>query len=633
MATGTNTGSTKPLQFCAVAITARILQILQLYLEKTPSGGSFVERPILGISSSIIVNLAAFSFLAALFALSDFLVEKKQKKFHIGIASITWIYLVICAINDQILRWMGQHLTLSYLSTYSITKLDPTMTKNIISDGFASFTITIAILTITAIAFFIILKKKRSRKFPKIMLASFAAILLIISGISGFSKSFFKPCRIRWHLIQPPYITLLDEIEYRNKHNLIPENYKHGLQILEGNYDSPYPFYHAVENEDSLINAFIEKPFTEKKDVILLSLESFRGWAGDFRIGANCKRMPNLCKYASKGTSFPYTYSVGYPSTEGMLGLQLGIWSHPNKIFLSSLMNIKSKALPEILGIHGYHRIVLTAAEPSFDNFSPWFTKWFDVQEYNPNVTTDIPLAERFKEMYEARPANKPLYFEWINFVTHTPFNVPSTYAKPAPTSDERYDQALAYLDSALGIILNTIENSPRKKETIVIVTGDHSIANAKAQQKLNELGETSSAYTWTNFIWTGPSIPDSTLVTRPVSHVDFAPTLLNLLGIKASNHFVGHNLFEDSSHPAFSFRHSDAVMRNDSIYTFAKENNIDFAHIRKHNRDVNWDTTNTIGGFFAEEKIDMDIGNKAQNLIDAMNSWIWVLDNNLLMP
>jgi phosphoglycerol transferase MdoB-like AlkP superfamily enzyme len=639
----TNTGSIKGFikkfqahpawHFFLIVFIARTVQLGQLYFFKTPSGGAFVERAALGFFCALIADFAAIAILTSIFALSTLAKGRLRTVFCSATAVITWVYLAACASNDQILRWMGQHLTFSFLSTYSVSRMDSTLAFNVIYDGLFSFGLTAVILLLVLFFFFRVLKKGKSVDVPKITTAGFATVLIAIACVCGNAHNFFKPCHIRWQLIQPPYITLADELEYIREHSQKPENFDTGIALLGGNAQKEFPFFHAVSNEDSLAEAFKQKPMAEKKDVILLSLESFRGWAGDFRIGKNCERMPNLCRLSKEGTTFPYTYSVGYPSTEGMLGLQLGIWSHPNKVFLTNLMNTRSRALPEILGKFGYHRIVITAAEPSFDNFTPWFEKWFDRSEYNPKINTDIPLAERFKEIYTNRPDDKPLYFEWINFVTHTPFNVPSSYAEPAATSDERYAQATAYLDSAIGIILDAIEKSPRSNETIIVVTGDHSIAGAKSQEKLSELGEANSAYTWTSFIWKGPGIADSLSITKPVSHVDYAPTILHLLGIEASNHFVGHNIFSEETHNVISFRHKDAILRNDSIAEFVKVGSPSFTHARIQSKTPDWDTTDVIGGFIAEKKIDRNIDLQSKALLDAMDSWVWVLDKNLLMP
>lgn len=643
LATIRNFLSSKPVVFALVVFGIKLLQLVQLYFTQTPSGGSFVERPMSGFICAAIVNLAACAFLGILFALASLLKGKASSITCAVVSSLAWFHLLICAINDHIMRWMGQHLTMSFLSTYSVSRMDPAMTLNIAKDGLGSFMLSTFIMLLAG-ALLVFLNIAPLKRLPRIAFtrlsaiptAIFVCILAVLMVASGNAHNNFKPCHIRWQIIQPPYATLFEEYLYMRAHRVKPERYEQGISMLGGNAQSEYPFYHRVENEDSLMDAFRNKPLEQKKDIILLSLESFRGWVGDFRIGSNCKRMPNLCALSKSGTTFPYTYSVGYPSTEGMLGLQLGIWGHPNKVFLSSMMNTRARSLPDILGKAGYYRAVLTAAEPSFDNFMPWFEKWFDYAEYNPKVTTDIPLANRFKELYANAPKDKPLYFEWINFVTHTPFNVPESYAKPAKTSDERYAQAVAYLDSAIGIILDAVRKGPRANETVIVVTGDHSIANAKAQKKLGELGEANSTYTWTTFIWAGAGISEGTIVETPVSHVDYAPSILSLIGLNATNSFVGKDLF-DADNPrqgkVFSFRHADAVMREDSLAIFAQAGNREFSHARRQSTTVDWDTTETVGGFIAEEKAERDVSAQADSLLDAMDSWIWVLDHNLLVP
>ena len=73
--------------------------------------------------------------------------------------------------------------------------------------------------------------------------------------------------------------------------------------------------------------------------------------------------------------------------------------------------------------------------------------------------------------------------------------------------------------------------------------------------------------------------------------------------------------------------------MRNDSLAIFAQANNRKFSHARIQSKVIDWDTTETIGGFIAEKKSDIDVTAQADSLLDAMDAWIWVLDNNLLHP
>ena len=106
------------------------------------------------------------------------------------------------------------------------------------------------------------------------------------------------------------------------------------------------------------------------------------------------------------------------------------------------------------------------------------------------------------------------------------------------------------------------------------------------------------------------------------------------MLGLEATNNFVGKNLFDSTSNrKVISFRNANGVMRNDSLAVFVQANNRKFSHARIQSKVIDWDTTETVGGFIAEKKSDVNVTAQADSLLDAMDAWIWVLDNNLLQP
>lgn len=614
---------------CLYAV--RVLQILQLYLTPGPTGDAFVERPLVSLLCALVADVGIF----ALFAIAFTIGIKKCRKLAVALSILCSVYLLACAVNDQIMRWMGQHLSLSFLNTYISANTDTGLVFRIAKDGLPNFLLSFALIALGVAALVFLQRKVVLKNGFLPMMAAFLP-LAVIAGVS-FNATSFKPCKIRWKRIQPPYVTVYNEIIYDLNHSTEPANFAVGVGVLGGDASSEFPFYKHVENEDSVFAEFASRPLSERPDIIFLSIESFRGWTADFRIAENCRRMPNLCKMSLQGTSFPYAYSVGFPSTEGMLGLQLGIWSHPQKTFLSDLMNVKVRSLMDILGDAGYHRIILTAAEPSFDNFTPWFSAWADFVEYDPKNSTDVPLANRFVELYDARPKDKPVYFEWINFTTHTPFEVPKDFAVPAANSDERYGQALAYLDSALGIIFETLQKSERFKETIIVLTGDHSIPNGKTKTQDEKLGMVNSGYTWTTMLWIAPGIDSQTVKTHPVSHVDVAPTLLGLLGLNVSNHFVGNNVFDSArTVPVMSFRLGNVAYRTDSLIAYGEKDNENqkvFLHplLKIDSLPNDFLANFTAEPLFSKEEFqDKAIVDKA---IYAMDAWEWVLNSNKLMP
>src|SRR5690554_2545826 len=98
----------KSMAFFLVLLAARFTQLVQLYFTSIPSGGLLTEQPIKYFVCASIVEISVFTVIAFLFT---FVFLMKQKKWHslfyTFFASIGLFYLLLSAINDQVMRWMG----------------------------------------------------------------------------------------------------------------------------------------------------------------------------------------------------------------------------------------------------------------------------------------------------------------------------------------------------------------------------------------------------------------------------------------------------------------------------------------------------------------------------------------------
>jgi phosphoglycerol transferase MdoB-like AlkP superfamily enzyme len=234
-------------------------------------------------------------------------------------------------------------------------------------------------------------------------------------------------------------------------------------------------------------------------------------------------------------------------------------------------------SLPGILGKAGYWRAAFTSADPGFDNILSTLRDWFDFYEYNPDDKKDVALANRLAEYLSKVDRDKPLYVTWMSSASHFPFNVPNGNGKKG------YDEVLHYADSAIGMVLDAIENY-RRNEAIVIITGDHSypevLSNATNIQGIH------SGYTHMPLFIQTPNTQNGGVMNKIVSQIDIAPTILNELNLSVSNNFPGHNLFSDTSYPILAFRNWECA-----IYNY-----------------------------------------ESQECEEAMKSWAWILNNNKLM-
>jgi len=129
-------------------------------------------------------------------------------------------------------------------------------------------------------------------------------------------------------------------------------------------------------------------------------------------------------------------------------------------------------------------------------------------------------------------------WFAWVHlFDPHAPYDAPAEYrAGRAP-----YDAEIAYADAMLGQLFARLDGAHARDRTLVVLTADHG-------ESLGEHGETTHglfAYDATltvPLVVSGPSI-GAARIDDPVSHVDLAPTILDLVGVPAAAQVDGRSL------------------------------------------------------------------------------------------
>jgi membrane-anchored protein YejM (alkaline phosphatase superfamily) len=109
-----------------------------------------------------------------------------------------------------------------------------------------------------------------------------------------------------------------------------------------------------------------------------------------------------------------------------------------------------------------------------------------------------------------------------------------------------RYDNAVYHADDVAGRVLDAIRASSRFEDTLIVVTGDH----GEEFLERGFFGHT-SAFTREQvlvpFLLRGPGVEPG-VERRPTSHLDFAPTLLEMLGANPAGRgswCLGENLLE----------------------------------------------------------------------------------------
>lgn len=583
--------------------------------------------------------------LALIFFVASMALRKRARFIRIASILAGALYLFLSGADDEIQRWMGQKLSLSFIKTYIFAFSDTGLFFKIFLGGLGHFLLNVGIIIASTIGLITLAFKvkppQHSFKNSRQAKVSFFLILLF-AALGCTSHLWYNPSNRRWARIQPVTYILIENIFEDYKLSKKPDNYDEGILLLGGDPNKEYPFWKDEPNEKEILENFRQKPLDEKPDIILFTIESLRGWTSDVRIESNCKALPNLCRLAKSGLYFPYTYSVGNPSVEGLLGIMTGVNSYPHKPILREFPNERILAFSEILSESGYNTEVILGADPRFDHEEGWYDKWFHYYEFKPDYDGDVTTAHRFVERYKKRPKDKPNFLHWMSMSMHLPFTLPKDAGETPEDISMAYIRAEAYMDSALGIILDSIAKDPRANNTLFILTGDHSIGNGKQLQGIDKYGQAADGMTWISLIFAGKGI-EPKIDTRIISQQDIAPSIMAYLNLEVSNHFTGVNVLSNEASlpkktPAiYSFRNGSMAMREDSIaFHLPSVNDDHLAIAKKISSTPDWNTTKRVDGYIIGKELDLPqniLEEKTKKMKAVAAAWTYVVFKNKLMP
>ncbi|MBT6325926.1 MAG: sulfatase-like hydrolase/transferase, partial [Bdellovibrionales bacterium] len=117
---------------------------------------------------------------------------------------------------------------------------------------------------------------------------------------------------------------------------------------------------------------------------------------------------------------------------------------------------------------------------------------------------------------------------------------------KSPKTTKEHFSNTLRLTDEYLKTFFYELNKREYLKDSIVIITGDHSYPMSEHGNYRSEVGHFEESFRIPFlFIWNNKDKKINTKLTY--SQLDIAPTLLNLLNIKTNNHFVGKTMINQN--------------------------------------------------------------------------------------
>lgn len=331
--------------------------------------------------------------------------------------------------------------------------------------------------------------------------------------------------------------------------------------------------YPKSENADSLL----------RKNVVILIVESFgREYIGAYneRLEGGCYKgyTPFVDSLYAHSMSFDYTFCNGRKSIDGMPSILSSIPMFVEPFFLTpSSMNDVSGIAGE-LGKVGYSSAFFHGAQNGSMGFQAFarttgFQEYYGRTEYNAdkrfNGDKDFDgmwaiWDEPFLQFYALKMSEmkEPFVTSVFTASSHHPYAIPEEYKDIYPEEGGNViHKCIRYTDHALQQFFETASKQPWFKNTIFVLTSDHTNISDHAEYQ-TDLGIFGSPILF--YDPSGQVFPAGR-IHKVAQQIDIMPTILETLGYNKPFVAFGKNLLSTPDNETW------AINYNSGIYQYVK--------------------------------------------------------------
>ncbi|HEX3774631.1 MAG TPA: sulfatase [Polyangiaceae bacterium] len=284
---------------------------------------------------------------------------------------------------------------------------------------------------------------------------------------------------------------------------------------------------------------------TTPRNVLLLTIDSLRAdmpWTGYPRAIA-----PNLTKLAEQSVVYTNEYALSSYTAKSVAGFLSS--RYPSTLYRSGYFFAsypKSDTfLAEVLQAHG---IATTGWHGHLYFRGVGLDQGFDTWQFVPGITfdpqTDTGITSQSMTELGIKLLSKPQatgkqFFAWAHYMDpHDQYNKHPESPDFGNKNRDRYDSEVFYTDLWLGKLLDFARAQPWWKDTILIISADHGEAFGE-HGFYKHAFEIWDVLTRVPMMVSGPGIKPRRITERR-SHIDLAPTILDLMGVPPEKEFMG---------------------------------------------------------------------------------------------
>jgi len=579
------------LGYAALAWLVMLLQEIALYARPIPYGGRYVEHWDRYLFYAALYNLLGVMLVAAPVLL--LWVVGYRRRIPATLAS--WLHRVLLGAltltvvldhaDNEMMRFMGTHLTLSLVRTYGRLGAWGSDMGHILVGDRGGPGLPLLILIGGPLLLWWGARRLTRRPMPTRAWSGPASLALAVLALAVPLLAYQSPHgRFRRARVQPEILTLIQELGADAGEGTPPADlrgivrrYQEGWLAGDADHrwqfapDSTYPLLRLPRE-----TAGAPPDSLPRWNVLYLQLETFRGWdVGFLRPDRPTSPTPFLDSLAADPASVFWTraLSFGPPTVNGFIAGHCSIRPHTRHDITTTFTFTRLDCLPAALRLHGWHTAYFTGSDPDWDNETPWLDRWYDERHfYRDAKELDRAVFRRAAErIRELGRSGAPFFATVVSISNHYPFRSREPELDIATAADPRNAilNTMHYTDVVVREFLSGLAREPWFRHTLIVVAGDHGY-------NLGEHGAAAGLRTgWRESLWipllihgAHPRLPRGAQ-GEVASLLDLAPTLADLLGIREPNAWQGHSLLASGAKErVLSSHRSDLTFAEDDRFS-----------------------------------------------------------------
>jgi arylsulfatase A-like enzyme len=570
---------TVTLALGALAWLVMALQEVLLFARPTPYGGPYVTDVARYFPYALFYNVLGVMIITAPAALLWLVWYRRPirpviaRRIHVVELGLLMLVVALDHADNEVLRFMGIHLTRSLLLTYFRVNAWGGDMGHIFATDRGGPGLPFLLLLMMPLALWWMGRGliRNAFRFPRLRPWPIAAALSLLPLLVPLFMYNFNPMGVNRLLrVQPEVLTLYSEFRKDMASGQQPQD----LQDLVRSYQEQWfansndPAWRFSDPERPLVREPVGAPPRAEGtvwNIIYIQLETFRGWdTGFLRPDVSPSPTPFLDSLARSSGSVYWRrhLSMGPPTVSGFVTGLCSIKPHSFYNITNRFTYTALECLPQVLRRHGYRAEYYTGFDPDWDGETIWAQRWFDNYVFVRKGGDRILFRRAAERIRELADSGRPWMITIASSSNHYPFRSPEPSFVQGPTDKptQAIRYTMRYTDDVLREFVTSLRPEPWFARTVLVITGDHGY-------NLGEHGPAGQLNGWRETVWVPlvihgrhPRLPHGAR-DEPASLLDIAPTLTDLVGIRDRNPWMGSSLLTEGRKPLFVLQRETATL------------------------------------------------------------------------